>query len=344
MERRLSPAAFIVACLVFTLTFLSMSVTVPHDRYYRWQAYDNGATRKTDWIYERLHFDATPIDVALIGTSRMGGGLSGPDIEAGYCATTGRRIHVANLAVPETGRNLHFVIAREASGAKSPALTVVELNEVETRKPHNGFIFLADAKDILQAPIFINLNFFSDLLRLPGRQLQLFVASASDTPALRRHFEPTAYRGPHLDRTREIDMIDGRSVSRFVRVDESALDAAADARRDAASTMSLPRAVKSLEHRFSRIYLKRIEALAQQAKSDIAYAYLPAWRARALPTALKSDLDIKAPVLDLGGAITDDASLWFDATHVNGWGAAEMSARFADLLAEQYPQLGEEGC
>ena len=344
MEERLSPTAFIVACLVFTLTFLSMSVTVPHDRYYRWQSYDNGTTRKADWIYERLHFDETPVDVALIGTSRMGGGLSGEEIEAAFCALTGRRIYVANLSVPETGRNMHFIIAREAMRAKKPKLTIVELNEVETRKPHNGFVFLADARDVLQAPLFINLNFAGDMLRLPGRQLQLFVASAADTPPLRSEFDRGAYAGPHLDRTRELDMIDGRRISRFVRVEEAALDKAAAERSAAESSLRLPHQLHFLEHPFSRLYLKRIEALATDTGGDVAYAYLPAWRAPEFPVALNTDLELKRPVIDLGGEIANDAALWLDATHVNGWGAAELSARFAQALAEDYPQLGAEDC
>ena len=160
--------------MIAVSTLLSLTVTTPHDRYHRYQRHDSGTTRKADWIYERLHFDKTPVDVALIGTSRMGAGLSAPLIEARYCETTGRRIHIANLSIPETGRNMHYALAKEALRAKAPSLIIVELNETEPRKPHDGFIFLADASDILTAPALINFNYFSDLLRLPGRQAQLF--------------------------------------------------------------------------------------------------------------------------------------------------------------------------
>ena len=114
MERPLSPFKFVLASVLGLAVLLCASILLPHERYYRFQAHDNVTTRKADWIYERLHFDPTPVDVALIGTSRMAGGLSGPLIERAYCEATGRRIHVANLAVPTTGRNMHYVLAKEA--------------------------------------------------------------------------------------------------------------------------------------------------------------------------------------------------------------------------------------
>ena len=182
MEKTLSPLAFVYGVVVCCFAILAASIAAPHERYYRYQEHHSGTTRKADWIYERLHFDPAPIDVALIGTSRMGAGLSGPGIEKLYCEATGRRIVVANLSIPETGRNMHYVIAKEAYRTKSPALTVLELNERETRKPHNGFIYLADASDVLTAPMLINVNWLNDLLRLPGRQAALYVKSAARRP------------------------------------------------------------------------------------------------------------------------------------------------------------------
>lgn len=344
MERPLSAAGFVFAAVIFTLALLGVSIVAPQNPYYRWQEHTSGTTRKADWIYERLHFDAAPIDVALIGTSRSAGGLSGPDIEAAYCKATGRRIHVANLSIPETGRNMHYVIAKEAMRTKAPALTVIELNEVETRKPHNGFVVLADAGDVLSAPAFINLNYFSDLARLPGRQALLWFATLTGRAAVRPRFDPSAYPGHDIDRTRELPLLDGRIVSRYTRTPQSELDAAADTRRKNASGLRLPPLVRPIEYRFSRIYLQKIRALAFKSDKDIAYVYLPAYQVPAMPEQIKTDLDIQAPVIDLGGSIANDPEKWLDATHLNAWGAIEQSARFADALARTHQALGEAGC
>ncbi len=344
MQRQLSPAGFVFAAFVFTLSLLGASIVVPQDPYYRWQEHNSGTTRKADWIYERLHFDAEPIDVALIGTSRMAGGLSGPEIEAAYCKATGRRIRVANLSIPETGRNMHYVIAKEALRMKAPALIVLELNEVESRKPHNGFVVLADAGDVLTAPAFLNLNYFSDIARLPGRQALMWFNTLTGRAALRARFDPALYQGHDLDRTKELPLLDGRIVSRFQTASREALDAAAAGREKSASALRLPDALRPLEYRFSRLYLKKIERLAAQDRGKVAYAYLPAWRADKLPDDIAASLAIDQPVIDLGGAIANEADKWLDATHVNAWGAAEQTARFAEKLRGLDPMLGEAGC
>lgn len=344
MERTLSPAAFIVAAIVFTLTLLGVSIVAPQDPYYRWQEHSSGTTRKADWIYERLHFDTEPIDIALIGTSRTAGGLSGPDVEAAYCAATGRRIRVANLSIPETGRNMHYLIAREAMRTKAPALTLIELNEVETRKPHNGFVVLADAGDVLSAPALINFNYFSDLARLPGRQVSLWFATLTRRPAIRAKFDPAHYQGHDLDRTRELPLIDGRVMSRFVVTPRALLDEAVEKRKAAASKLRMPQFLRPLEYRLSRVYLKKIERVAKNAGTEVVYVYLPAYSEPVLPAAIKADLGIDAPVIDLGGVIAEDPAKWLDATHVNAWGAIEQSARLAQALVRSRPELGVAGC
>jgi len=345
MEQRISPLMFLLATIVFMTVLLGASIMLPHDRYYRFQAHDTVTTRKADWIYERLHFDQTPIDVALIGTSRMVGGLSGPQIETAYCRATGRRIRVANLAIPVTGRNMHYLLARETMRAKPPALLVIELNEIETRRPHADFIFLADARDVLSAPVMLNLNYVSDILRLPGRQASLFVQTVTATPSVQRTFDRNAYLGANLDRTEQIHFIDGRTKSRDVVKTPQQMEALSKHRDASISPLYLlPKALRPLEYRFSRYYLRKIEALALQHGAGIAYAYLPAYRAANIRPGLLDELAIKAPIFDLGGAIANDPAKWLDATHVNSNGAKTQSLRFANILAAQNPNLGIEGC
>lgn len=345
METKLSPAAFVFAAISFTLTLLSASIVAPQNVYFRWQELDSGTTRKADWIYERLHFDPTPIDVALIGTSRTGGGLSGPDIEAAYCRATGRRIQVANLSLPETGRNLNFVVAKEVMRTKSPALTVVELNATEARRQHRGFVILADAADILTAPLIGNLSFFPDLVRLPGRQAILMFRTLAGDGAVRDGFDPAKYEGRDLDRTRELRLLDGSIISRYSAMAAADLDAAHEARlRKMTRMLHLPEDFRDVEYRVPRVYLDKIESLAAHNNRSLSYVFMPAWREPAFPNDLASILDIDGPVIDLGGPIATDPGKWLDATHVNAWGAEELSARFADRLSADYPDLGEKGC
>lgn len=344
MERPLSPFVFLAALALAALVVMGGSVLLPHDRYYRFQAHDSGTTRKADWIYERLHFDPAPVDVALIGTSRTAGGLSEAIIETEFCRAAGRRIRVANLGIPETGRNMHYVIAKEAARTKAPKLYIVELNEVESRKPHDGFIVLADAADVITAPAALNLNYVQDLVRLPGRQASLFVETLTRRPAVRAAFDGAQYEGEHFDRTTALKLLDGRIIDKDVVKPKPEMDAAHEERAaNVAPLHALPHPLRPLEYRFSRLYLDRIEALAFQAGGAVDYAYLPAYRAEAIPEDLLDELGVRRVDYDLGGGAAQDSSYWFDATHVNARGARLASVRLGRALAEARPGLGEPG-
>ena len=133
------------------------------------------------WIYERIHFDPTPIDVAFIGTSHTMNGIdAGAVAEAITQVSNGsssgsHAVHVTNLAIPEYGRNLHWLIARELLENRKVGMLVLEIFETETRKPHPLFVYPAEVSDVLDAPLFVNLNYFHDTVRLPYRQLSLFI-------------------------------------------------------------------------------------------------------------------------------------------------------------------------
>ncbi|MEM9015294.1 MAG: hypothetical protein AAGB02_09355 [Pseudomonadota bacterium] len=337
MENRLSPIAFLLLVIGFVITLLNVSILLPHNKYYRYQAHHSLTTRQADWVYERLHFDTTPIDIALIGTSRMLGAISAPIVEAEYCQATGRRIHVANLAIPVTGRNMHYAIAKETATAKSPALTLVEFNEVESRRPHVGFIFLADASDILTAPLALNMNYVSDLFRLPGRQASLFLKTLVGAPDVRPVFSPKGYEGSNRDLTQEQVFISGEVKSRDITRTENQMRVLSDMREANVSPMNLlPGPLQPLEYRFVRHYLRKTEAAA----NNLAYLYLPAFGAPAPAPALIEELQVDHPIIDLGGPITSDHRYWLDATHHNAKGARLQSERLARRLVQNYPALG----
>src|SRR6516162_4984593 len=63
---------FLLLFLAGTVVALAGMIVLPQDRYLRYQALNDHSAPQAYWIYERIHFDSTPIDVAFVGTSRTG--------------------------------------------------------------------------------------------------------------------------------------------------------------------------------------------------------------------------------------------------------------------------------
>jgi hypothetical protein len=341
--KTLSPTTFSIATLAATALLLVGAVIAPHNPYFRWQELETKFSRKGDWIYERLHFDDTPIDVALIGTSRTAAGISGPDIERAYCETVGRRIRVVNLGFPGVGRNLQYAIAKEAVAAKKPRLLLVEVNEHEQRVSHESFIVAADSVDILTAPI-ANRNFIADVGRLPGRQLSLFYKTVAGAPNVTRGFDPSAYEGADNDQTRVLRMIDGTLRSRFVQSNDKDFAGDLRAHRRDKKKAKISKSLESIGYAAVRHYLRRIELLARNVGGDVQYVFIPAFEDPAMPKSVFRQLDIEGPVIDLGGPVAMNRKLWRDATHTNAWGSIQQSLRLGRELARAHPRLGVVGC
>ena len=99
---------------------------LPENDYQRWQLQDpDGRLR---WIYERIHFDPTPIDVAIVGPSREQLGFSAAAIEQDL-AKQGKRANVVNFALPGAGRDIQWAILDELFKAKSPKVVVLGVEE-----------------------------------------------------------------------------------------------------------------------------------------------------------------------------------------------------------------------
>jgi len=115
-EQFISRRRAVLLLALLAICFLSWCVItylLPHDRYVRYQQLTGSDLFRTRWVYERIHYDKTPIDVAIIGSSRLETSVSAPVLEKELSEKFGRPIHVANLAIPEEGRNLHYIVARE---------------------------------------------------------------------------------------------------------------------------------------------------------------------------------------------------------------------------------------
>lgn len=335
---------FVTGLGVMLLTLAAM-VALPHTDYVRWQAPKTEAEARLGWLYERIHYDPTPIDVAFIGTSHTLNGVDAAAVERRIAASgsrdpDGRCVTVTNLAIPAYGRGLHYEIARDLLSTRKPKLLVIEVFENETRKPHPYFADVATVGDIVGAPVLVNRNYVEDLIRLPYRQVAL--AAKSLAPAafgLKTRFDPANYDGSNVDNTRyvnvagvELTPFRGRAISP-ARLHRAALRA-----KRAKNANYLGTRFAQYEYALPRRYLGGILALAKEKGVPVRFLYLTGYGRPETPVTL--------PGMNLAGRmlyvrdILRDTSIWYDPQHLNARGAAMLSQRLGTMLA---PLVGKPG-
>ena len=207
--RRLHPIRAILAILAIALALGAGACLLPDDPYQRWQLLDGTIHANARWIYERTHFDPTPIDVMFIGPSRIEKGVDAPRLGEALAAR-GLPSRVVNFALPEAGRNINYLIVKETLEHKTPRLIVIGVTEKPSRFGHSAFKYIAPAGMILDPGYPADANYFSDLIYLPFRQMRLFAADILPGGlGLSKRFNPAHYPGPSIDTTGSTRLPDG---------------------------------------------------------------------------------------------------------------------------------------
>lgn len=316
---------------IFGLLNVCALIALPHDKYLRYQTPNDPQAPNSYWIYERIHFDPTPIDVAFLGSSRTGQSIHSRRLEEDL-ARQGIEANAVNFFFVRSGVNIQYVIAKELLANRKVKLLVLEIAEREERTPHDAFVSYADPIDILNAPWAININYLSDLARLPGRQVSLAFQTALQSRGLRRpDFVPPPYQGPNLDYAEFIVSRDGARHERTASFSKAEMD---DKRWKWLHTITgkvLPEPLRDLEFRFPRYYEKELLDLAQAHGTKVVFLYVPQYGGPQNPP----PYDLYAGRADLinPSPIVQDYRLWFDENHLNWEGAKRMTDYVADVLS-----------
>jgi hypothetical protein len=247
---------------------------LPESPYERWQLLDGTIHSRARWIYERIHFDPTPIDVAFVGPSRVGAGIDAPRLGAELQAE-GLPAHVVNFSLPEEGRNINYVIVREMLGQKRPRLLVLGITEKPSRFGHPAFKYIASPRLVASPGYLGDFNYFSDLIYLPFRQIRLFAADVF--PALAgqtKQFDPGRYRGPSVDTTGNITLPGGK-IKDAVHPATSAELQRGVRKLQAGEHRPLLPGHADLEFGDERHYIRAICDLARAKGVPVAFVFIP---------------------------------------------------------------------
>jgi hypothetical protein len=321
--------------LCFSL-YCALSYFLPHDRYIRYQQLADSDLFRSRWVYERIHYDKTPIDVAILGSSRLETSVSAPILEKELSEKFGRPIHVANLAIPQEGRNLHFLVARELL-ENHPETRIILLSVVENADlSHPAFRYLADPIDLLRAPLLLNHYYFLDAALLPYRQMSYFVQT--EFPGwfgVSRTFRKD-YAGTGFDTTYSFYLPSGKLVDRYYVMPQDKLEA--DYREKITglgSAWHQPSRWHSLNNPLEEEYTRRIVDVARKHGVETIFVRLPFYKS---PPHMYDEPFYRGlgPLLDAEG-LTSDPRDFEDGGHFNRSGTNLVSAWLKEAIE---PYLG----
>ncbi|RZF64130.1 hypothetical protein EWE75_12325 [Sphingomonas populi] len=317
--------AFLVCCVGVTL--------LPHDRYIRYQQFDGTIMRPLGWIYERLHYDRTPIDIAIIGASRTQAGISGPRMQAILSEKLGRPVHVANLSMPQDGRNLHYELTKELLATHPEVkLILYSLIEHASRTGHPAFRNVADTRDVLTSPVVINPKYFDNLAFQPYRQLSLFLQT--QMPGLfgvHLAFDPALYLGTNRDTTLSEWSIHGKWIDRDAIHTDAELAAAAKGKVAKRNPIFLPPRFRDYEYAVERRYTRAAVSLAQAHHVQTGFIYLPIYK-HDQPIADIAFYRARGFIMS-AGVLASDPRNYTDYAHLNRVGSTKVTRWLADWLS-----------
>jgi hypothetical protein len=315
----------LVLLAIFFMLCCVGSFFLPHDRYVRYQQLADSDMFRSRWVFERIHYDKTPIDVAIIGSSRLETSVSAPILEKELSDQLGRPIHVANLALPQEGRNLHYLVARELVENRPETRIILVSVPERADLSHPVFRSLADPVDLIRAPLILNHYYFLDAAYLPYRQLSYFIQTCF--PAwfgVSRTFRAD-YAGTGFDTTYSFYLPSGKLVDRYHVMAPDKLEEGSRRFIEGlgGTPWHQPSRWQALNNPLEQEYSKRLAEVAQKHAVEIIFVRLPFYKSPA-HTYDESFYRSLGPLLDAEG-LTTDPHFYGDEGHFNRYGTDLVS-------------------
>lgn len=348
----------LLGLLIGAGALLAALLAWPLDRYIAWQQAEGTQMFHARWIYERIRFDRTPIDVAVIGSSRLEAGISPKVLSAELTRLAGERlagerigrpVQVANLSMVMPGRDFAWEVAAQLLHHHPEVRLIVLSDDGDVVNSHPLFRETAPAAEIIGAPVVVNSKYAENLLSLPYRNLANMARHwQPGWFGVAARFDPAHYAGPGLDRSEGYVLPDGSALNgdrtEPARAMERAI-AEAVARQQAglAKLAFLPEAQRLA---VDRTYVARIAQAARARGVKLAFLGLPLFGPLQSPGGNPAFYRQYGPVISLHDLARDPA-LFQNGAHLNHAGAVRASQlaarRLAPLIMADHVEATDEG-
>jgi hypothetical protein len=318
--------------LIGALLLVGASLLLPINPYYRFQQGDGTILFRARYIYERIHFDDTPIDVAMIGSSRMEASVRATELSRLLSEDVGRPIQVVNFGLPEEGRDLHWIVVQELLQTRPEVRLLVLSVGQESQISHPGFRFLGDDHSIATAPLIYNSNYIQNLLTIPYQHIAYPVQAIWPRAfGLSSVFDPEIYRARSFDPTDSFQSGD-TFVDRNRKFNPAQIDAQRAAVARTLGETGLARFFPLDQHyAIERSFVRHIDTLARRKGVPVAFLRVPVYGQEEhfadLPFYLRIGPVFEATQL---GADPDD---YMDAGHLGRRGTSKLTPWLAERLA-----------
>lgn len=313
----------LIAIIAIALVLAVGASLLPENPYQRWQLLDHTIHSQARWIYERVHDDPTPIDVAFVGPSRVGAGINAPRLGEAL-AKRGLPSNVVNFSLPEAGRNVNLAIVEEMLKTKRPKLLVIGVIEKPSRFGHPAFKYIAPRGMIADPGYVGNINYLSDLAYLPFRQLYLFAADLlPGATGLTKQFDPKRYAGSSVDTTGDVHLPDGTIKNGSQPASAAELARGVHKLESGMHPPILPASLADVEFGDERHFIRRIAAAAKAHGVPIAFIAIPYYTG---PDTIQEEPFYReyGPVWN-AGFLSPHAEWYCDYGHLTSGGAKILS-------------------
>jgi len=338
MTRPLGPVRYGVLALAALMAGWAMLFFMPTSAYQRYQSLQYTDYIKGLWIYERLNFDPTPVDIAFLGSSRTMEGIDAAAIEADL-HKAGIAAHVVNLAVPSLGLDVPYLLGRMLVETKRPRIVFLETDYLVTRMTNPVFPLVATAEDVLRAPLLVNERLLPNLLSVAARNLTLAWRHLTQGEP---EFDPSGYYGPHWEDVYRVIGHNGtKGRPRLAHMDQAQFEA--EAARWRGNVLRKSQQYDSwawLELHYAEAYQMRLVALLRESGAKIVFLSMPAVGTPE-PPFHDAELRQYGSFWPLPDVVSRDYTLWDNPTHMNYRGAELYSAWLAQQLRSGQGRLLE---
>ncbi|MDX9907637.1 MAG: hypothetical protein RBS55_13705 [Bacteroidales bacterium] len=293
---------------LFLLPVVILVLIIPVDKRMKYAGLKNDCFNHGIWIYDRIHYNPDPVDIAFLGSSHTINGIDDRIISEGLTP-----IKAANFGYCRLGRNLDYVLLKEILKKKKISKLVVEVREREDRYSHPVFPYIASTPDVaLPNPLF-NRDIFKDVwyhLSYKIETVQDVIYKRDSIPDYR--IDDYGFAG-HYD-TASASFLDEIKIKRNLPKKED------------------PSYLIKFYLSYPRGYLKKTGQICKENQIALYFLYLPSYgNQKKVPEALSLYREL-GTILIPPDTIFDNPLNWHDENHLNNNGARLLSQWLADQL------------